>query len=199
MNLTAIVAKAFFLRRHPEAGDAFIPHLPVYKTAITEYVVATLAREAGKQLENPQLSAALEETAKLLVERSSKALPGEFANRDLEPDDICPPYWHIPPIRHGSPVPPPPDPRFRELNSSLLAGPAPDPWLEFAPRGVQEMALAVAVRDLANVTSIDKASSALKEIGEAIMKGASSRVFDDYCATPVKPHVPGTPKRAVAA
>ena len=201
MKVTAIVAKAFFLRRHPEFSDAFIPHLPVYKTAITEYVVATLAREIRKHLRNQQLAAGLEETARLLVERSSKILPEEFANDTLDPDDICPPYWHFPHIPHrGKDPQPPPDPRFTpELMGSLAANPSPDPWLEFAPTAVREIALAVAIRDLANVTSIEAASSALKAIGEHVMKEASSRVFDDYCATPVKPHIPGPPKQAVAA
>jgi len=55
---------------------------------------------------------------------------------------------------------------------------------------MKDIALAVAIRDLASVTTIAKVSSALKEVGELVTKQASGRVFDEYCGTAVKPRVP---------
>jgi hypothetical protein len=127
-------------------------------------------------------------------------LPAEFAKDSLDTDDLCPPYWGKFPI--------PPRPREDEnsqpdlwfsARSTLWAlGPSPDPWLEYAPSAIREIALAMALKDLANVTTIASASSELRKAGEALVKQASGRVFEEYCATPVKPHVPGTPHRAIA-
>jgi len=75
----------------------------------------------------------------------------------------------------------------------------PQPWLEHATAAMKDIALAVAIRDLASVTTIAKVSSALKEIGELVTKQASGRVFDEYCGTAVKPRVPVPRPRASAA
>ena len=64
---------------------------------------------------------------------------------------------------------------------------------------MKDVVLAVAIRDLASVTTIEKVSSMLKAIGEGVMKQASGRVFDEYCGTPVKPHVPVPRPTATAA
>jgi hypothetical protein len=63
---------------------------------------------------------------------------------------------------------------------------------------MKEIVLAVALRDLASVTTVGKVSSALKEVGESMAKQASSRIFDEYCGTPVKPHVPVPRPKAAA-
>jgi len=80
-----------------------------------------------------------------------------------------------------------------------LLGPDPSPWLEHATAAMKDIALAVAIRDLASVTTIAKVSSALKEVGELVTKQASGRVFDEYCGTAVKPRVPVPRPRASAA
>lgn len=200
MNITLILAKVTYLKRHPEAWDAKIPHGPVFHTPITEYVVATLVREISLNLSNREFAAKLNQTAKALVDESSKMLRFGFET-STEVDDLCPPYLQIP-----IPPPPPlgggpsPDPWFRPgpIPWQVL-GPQPDPWLETAPVAIREIALAVAIRELANITTLENVSSALKGIGESLMKEASSRAFDEYCGTPVKPHVPVPRPHATAA
>ena len=195
MNLTLILAKVTYLKRHPEAWDPVIPHGgPVFHTAISEYIVATLARQIGGQLKNRELTDKLNQTAKLLVDGSSKLL-GKDSEAALDSDDLCPPWprFRIPPPRRGDPGPQP-DPWF-----SLFEGSAAESWIESAPDAIKEIALAVAIRDLASITTIASASAAFKETGEAAMKQACNRAFDDYCGTPVKPHVPAPPKKSVAA
>ena len=200
MNITSIVAKSTFLRLHPEAWDALIPHGPVFGKAIREYVVGTLVRQIGKNLETRQFATQLDETAKSLVVASSRMLPAEFAQDSLDADDLCPPYWvkfPIPPRPRGDEESQP-DPWFSAGSTQWTLGPSPDPWLEYAPSAIRELALAMALRDLANVTTIASASSELRKAGEALMKQSSSRIFEEYCATPVKPHVPGSSHKAIA-
>jgi len=80
-----------------------------------------------------------------------------------------------------------------------LLAPDPHPWLEHASAAMKDIALAVAIRDLASVTTLEKVSTSLKEVGESVMKQASGRVFDEYCGTPVKPRVPvPRPKKTAA-
>ena len=55
---------------------------------------------------------------------------------------------------------------------------------------MNDVLLANALRQLASLTTSAKASGAFREIGESIMKGASSRLYDEYCGTPVKPRIP---------
>jgi len=117
-------------------------------------------------------------------------------------DDICPP-WHFrvpppPPPRGEGPQPDPwrfaPDPYPWHL-----LGPDASPWLEHATAAMKDITLALAIRDLASVTTIEKISSTLKEVGELVAKQASGRVFDEYCGTPVKPRVPvPRPKKTAA-
>jgi hypothetical protein len=194
MNATLILAKLTYLKRHPEAWDAKIPHGgPVFHTPITEYVVATLVREISLNLSNRDFAAKLNQTAKALVDESSKMLRSGFET-SAEVDDLCRPYLHIP-------IPPPPPPPLGGPSPDpwQMLGAQPDPWLETAPVAIREIALAVALRELANITTLENVSSALKAIGESVMKEASSRAFDEYCATPVKPRVPVPRPRATAA
>jgi len=58
---------------------------------------------------------------------------------------------------------------------------------------MNDVVLAIALRQLASLTTSARASAAIEQIGQAIMKGASSRIYDEYCGTPVKPRIP-TPK-----
>jgi hypothetical protein len=64
---------------------------------------------------------------------------------------------------------------------------------------MNDIVLAHALRELASLTSSEKASSGIRQAGETIVKAASSKLFDEYCATPVKPHVPVPNRKAVAA
>lgn len=202
MNISLIMAKVSTLRFHPEWVDGG-PGLPgpVIRTALTEYVVAGLIRDIGVNLTNREVASKLHQTARELVARSSKMLPISFET-ELEPDDLCPPYWrHFPPPPPRGDQGPQPEPwRFGPSPEPwLVAGPHPEPWLEASTPALKDIVLAVALRDLASVTSIVEVSAALKEIGETIMKQASSRVFDEYCGTTVKPHVPVPRPKATAA
>jgi hypothetical protein len=199
------LGKIDVLKYHPEWVDGG-PGLPgpVLRTAITEYIVAGLVRDIAAKVPSKQFAAALQETAKELVAESARRLPSDFASTVYDPDDICPPYWPHHPPRHvdeglstsdihvASPLPSP----------WLVSAPSPDPWLEAAVPAIRDVVLAVALRDLATVTTVAKASAALKEAGEGIVKGAASRVYDEYCGTLVKPRIPiphsKTPEAAVA-
>ncbi len=188
MHIPLIMAKVSLLRFHPEYFDGKPPGAPgpVFRTALKEYVVANLTKEIAQQLSTREHTAKLQQTAKELAAEAGRMLPAS-----LEPgDDICPP-WPFPfpiPRPHGEQGPSP-DP-WRPGPTPWLTGPQPDPWLENATASMKEAVLAVGLRDLATVTTIEKASAALKEVGEAITKQAGSRLFDEYCGTPVKPHVP---------
>jgi hypothetical protein len=197
VHISLILAKVSLLKYHPEWFDGGpIPGGPgpVFRTAITEYVVGGLVRDIAAHVTSKEVTPSLHQTAKELVAEAGRRLSVDFAS-SAESDDLCPPYWPhfpIPPRPHGDANPlsggiqvakPGPIPW-------LVSGPQPDPWLEAAAPAIRDIALAVALRDLATVTTVAKASAALKEAGEGIMKGAVSRAFDEYCGTPVKPRVP---------
>jgi len=184
MNISSILSKVSTLKFHPEWVDGG-PGLPgpVFNTFLAEYVVAGIAKEIGQKLNNRDLSEKVTQTASELVAEVARQVPGKFNVAD-EWYDICPPY----PPRPHSQGGPSPEPWF-EL-SPIVAGPHPEPWLEASTLSMQEVALAIALRDLAAVTTIEKASATFKEVGEQIMKQASARLFDEYCGTPVKPRIP---------
>ena len=209
MNISLILAKVSVLKFHPEWVDGGpIPGAPgpVFRTAIAEYVVAGLVRDIAAHVASKEFTPSLHQTAKELVAEAGRKLPIDFAST-AESDDLCPPY------RPHFPIPPRPRGDDSPLSDSmrlagpqpepwLVSGPSPDPWLEAASPAIRDIALAVALRDLATVTTVAKASASLKEAGEGIMKGAVSRAFDEYCGTPVKPRVPqphARPREAAVA
>jgi hypothetical protein len=165
---------------------------PVYRSAIANYVVAENLRDVGARLTDKSLGRQLHGIGKELVSESSKNLAADWD----EGDDICPP-WFVPHKVSGQepdpnrPWEPDPSPWMQFLK------PNPSPWLGHVTPALNDIVLAVAVRELASLTTSEKASAAMKQVGEAIVKGASSRLFDEYCATPVKPR-PVVGPRAVA-
>jgi hypothetical protein len=64
---------------------------------------------------------------------------------------------------------------------------------------MNDIVLAHALRELASLTSSEKASNGIRQLGETVIKAASNKLFDEYCGTPVKPHVPALKPKAVAA
>jgi hypothetical protein len=65
---------------------------------------------------------------------------------------------------------------------------------------MNDIVLAHALRELASITSNEKASKGIRQVGETIVKAATSNLFDEYCGTTVKVHVPvPRPKPATAA
>jgi len=75
----------------------------------------------------------------------------------------------------------------------------PEPWLAHTTPAMNDIVLAHALRELASLTSNEKASSGIKQLGETIVKAASSKLFGEYCGTPVKHHVPVPRPEAAAA
>ena len=199
MHIPSIMSKVSLLKFHPEWVDGG-PGLPgpVFRTALTEYVVAGLVREISQKLTNRELAPKLHQIGKELAIEAGRMLPAGWE----DVDDICPPWqFRIPPPPPPTGEGPSPDPwRFApDPQPWHLLGPDPSPWLEHATAAMKDIALAVAIRDLASVTTIEKVSTSLKEVGESVMKQASGRVFDEYCGTPVKPRVPAPRPKKTAA
>ena len=146
-------------------------------------LVAQLLRDISKDLKNREFAAKLYDVGRQLVSDSSQGMVAGYE----EGDDLCPPYIIL---LHFPPPPPPPDPWEKFiLNTS---------WSEELPGSMNEVTLALGIRTLASLTTSEKASSAMKQIGESIVKQAAGQVFDDYCATRVKPLVPPKPKTVAA-
>jgi hypothetical protein len=154
---------------------------PILRAAMADYAVAEVARDIGQSLSNAELGAKLVITGRELAQEASRHMVSSYD----EGDDICPPWRH--------PIPPPPDPwRFYGIS------PSPDPWKALTP-ALNDLVLATALRELASLTTSAKASALMKEIGETVVKGAASRVYDEHCGTLVKPRIPGPRREATAA
>jgi len=152
---------------------------PIFRTAIVDLVVAELLRDISVNLQNRELATKVRNIGKDLVTGSS---PGLTAGWE-EGDDICPPF-------KGGPRP------FGD--SVFLAAPQSEQWLEHAAPAMNDIVLAHGLRELASLTSSEKASSEIRQAGETIVKAASARLFDEYCGTPVK-HVPVPKPKGKAA
>lgn len=161
---------------------------PIFSTAIANYVVAEILRDISLSLKDKALATQISSIGKELAGESSKGLVAGWEDGD----DLCPPYHlHFPFPKPG----PGPDP-WRQL---LRFEPNPSPWINQVTPAMNDVLLAIAIRQLASLTTSEKASAALKQAGEGIVKSASSRLFDEYCGTPVKPHVPIPIPRRTAA
>jgi len=165
---------------------------PIFRTAIADYVVAELLRDIGAKLQDKDVAAKVHNIGKELVSGSAHGLTASWEDGD----DICPPFpWPVggPRPRGDGPVlGPRPEPW-------LGLGPQPEPWIEHVTPAMNDIVLAHALRQLASLTSSEKASNAIRQAGETIVKAASSKLFDEYCGTPVKPHVPVPRPKATAA
>ena len=156
---------------------------PIFRTSISNYIVADLLRDISANLHNRETSTKLHSIARELVSASARDLVADW-DGELDPN--------------GRPFDPFFHPRPRSLEG-LTSGPQPEPWLEHVTPAMNDIVLAHALRDLASLTSSEKASAAIKQVGEAIVKTASSKLFDEYCGTPVKPHVPKPKPKVTAA
>jgi hypothetical protein len=154
---------------------------PVFRTALTDYVVAELLRDISVNLQDRELAPKIHNIGKELVSSSSHGLAAGWEDGD----DICPPWFKGGPRPHG--------------DTLSLTAPQPEPWLEHTTPAMNDIVLAHALRELASLTSSEKASSGIRQAGETIVKAASSKLFDEYCGTPVKPHLPAPKPKAVAA
>jgi hypothetical protein len=147
---------------------------PIFRVAMADYVVAELLRGVSQNVSNQEIGARLLAVGKDLAAQSSASMAASFD----DDDDICPPWYWNGPVPHGG------------LNFQSLVEPDPHPWLQHLTPAMNDVLLANALRQLASLTTSAKASGAIKELGESLMKGASSRLYDEYCGTPVKPRIP---------
>jgi hypothetical protein len=181
---------------------------------ISDYIVAELLRRiSGKLHLHPHIRTALLSLAKELVTASSDRLIADWEEDHYQLIQLINPwYWYWP-----WPWPDPPiDPRSVLSNAlQWLVGPRPEPWgsrpqpwaLESVMEPLQayispamnDILLAHALRQLASLTSSDKINSAIKEVGETIVKTSSSKLFDDYCGTLVPHYVPRPKPKVTAA
>jgi hypothetical protein len=140
---------------------------PIFREAMADYVVAELVRGISENVANHEIGARLLAVGKDLAAQSSASMTVSFD----DDDDICPPWYWNGPVPH-------------------YFNPEPSPWLQHLTPAMNDVMLANALRQLASLTTSAKASGAIKELGESLMKGASSRLYDEYCGTPVKPRIP---------
>lgn len=186
MNLSLILEKVSFLKGVLDPnwvdGGPGQPG-PIYRTAIADYMVADVVRAISQTVSNQEIGKRLLAAGKDLAAESSRGISAGYDDGD----DICPPWYRNGPIPHHLGVGP---------ESPL--GPDPSPWFQHLGPAMNDVLLAIALRQLASLTTSAKASGAFKELGEATMKGASSRLYDEYCGTPVKPRIP-TPRPQSAA
>jgi len=151
---------------------------PIFQLATADYAVAELVQHIAVNLKSHEVSKRLRQIASDLAEAASGHLAA-----GLDDGDLCPPYRPRPPKHEPGPGP-------------LSSDPMPYLWLQTISPAMNEIVLGHALRDLASLTTSDKASSAIRQVGETLVKGASGRIFDDYCGTPVRPRP--IPRKAVA-
>jgi len=159
---------------------------PIFRTALADYAVAEILRDIGENLKDRTLGMQIRGIGKELASESSRSMVSSWD----EGDDICPPFRHFGPNPRGGPVPDP----WRELiDGGRLS------VLDHVTPAMNDVLLATALRELASLTTHEKTSSALKQAGENIVKNASSKIYDEYCGTRVKPRIPApTPHRTAA-
>jgi hypothetical protein len=154
---------------------------PIFRTAINDLAVAELLRDISVNLHDREIATKVHNIGKELVTSSSHGLVAGWEDGD----DICPPWFKGGPRPHGD---------------ISLTSPQPEPWLQHVTPAMNDIVLAIALRELASITSSEKVSSGIKQLGETIVKTASTKLFDEYCGTTVKVHVPlPRPKTATAA
>src|SRR5262245_20231924 len=109
---------------------------PIFRTAISDYVVAGLLRDISGNLQDRDLATKVHNIGKELVAGSSHGLAASWEDGD----DICPPW----PWPRGGP---------RPRGDDLVTGPQPDPWLEHTTPAMNDIVLAHALRQLASLTT----------------------------------------------
>jgi hypothetical protein len=180
MNLNLILQKVAFLHAtiNPDwvDGNPGQPG-PIFRTAIADYVVAGLLRDISRLLPAKEAAGSVRAIGRDLAASASGGLVASWE----EGDDLCPPYPFPFPHQWQFVVTP-----QQEALRVEHFGPA-----------MTNIVLAYALRQLASLTSSERASVAIQQVGQDLVKGASSQLFDEYCGTPVKPHV--QPRQASTA
>jgi hypothetical protein len=123
----------------------------IFRTAMADLVVAELLHDISVNLQDGELATKVHNIGKELVSGSSHGLAAGWEDGD----DICPP-WFMGGLRpHGE---------------ELALGPRPEPWLEHVTPAMNDIVLAHALRELASLTSSEKASNGIRQAGETIVK-----------------------------
>jgi len=180
MKTDLIMAKVSFLKHvlDPDWVDGGPGQPgPVFQPATADYAVAELVQHIAVNLKSHEVSKKLHLIAGDLADAASEHLAA-----GLDDGDLCPPYRPRPP-KH-------------EPISPLWSDPMPYLWVQTISPAMNEIVLGHALRDLASLTTSEKASGAIRQVGETLVKAASARLFDDYCGTPVRPRP--IPKKALA-
>ena len=194
IGTTLILAKTSFLRGvlDPDTvdGNPGQPG-PIYRTATANYIVAEILRDIGQELSDGTLAAQIHGIGRELVAESSKGLVAGWE----EGDGICPPWFNPLHGPRGGPTPPDPgpDPRFQLFETDRLT------LLDQVTPALNDVILASAIRELASLTTHERTSVALKQLGETIVKNASNKLYEEYCGTRVKPRVPAPVPHRTAA
>lgn len=179
MKTNYILAKVSFLKGlldpNTVDGNPGQPG-PIYSVAMADLTVAELLQHIAQNLKEQDIARKVRQIASELATTASQHVASA-----MDDDDICPPYFHHIPRPHG--VGPTPDP-WLELETD------PHPWLGKLTPAMNDLVLGVALRELASLTTSEKASAAIRQAGETLVKGLASSIFDDYCGTPVKPRPP---------
>ena len=175
MSLNLILQKVAFL--HLTINPDFVDGNPgqpgpIFRTAIADYVVAGLLRDISRLVKDKEKAGAIHAIGRELAAGASGGLVAGWEDGD----DLCPPYRF--------PFPPRPEP----WQSFFTAQPEVLRVEHFGPN-MTDIVVAHVLRQLASMTSSERANAAMQEIGQSMVKGASSQLFDEYCGTPVKPHV----------
>lgn len=154
---------------------------PTLRAGLGDYAVAEVLRDIGNSLKNTEAQTTIRTIAKELAVEATQSMAAGFEDGD----DICPPFRF-------------PRPHF--LTNELVStteGRAIS--LNHVTPVMNDLLLSVAIRQLASLTTSAKASVAMTQVGENIVKSASSKLFDDYCGTVVKVRVPGPRPKATTA
>jgi len=196
MNTTLILQNVYFLRGalNPDWFDGHPgqPGPPI-GPAISDYIVAGLLRDISLQLNNRELATTIHAIGKELASTSARSLAEDWDDKHLS-FDFWLHIWRPDPWPEPWPI----DPLSRIAHLLKTIAPRPEPWLSHTTPAMNDIVLAHALRELASLTSSEKASNAIKAAGEGIVKFASTRLFDEYCATVVHHNLPA-PKHKVPA
>ncbi len=148
---------------------------PIFHEAIGDYIVAGLLKQIAVKFSDRSVGERMHELSKQMAYHASKGL----INGWEDGDDICPPWFG--PHWHGPiPVPEPNPQPWLEADKAAAINP-----IEVAKfsQGMSELMLAGALKHLAELTTNEAFSNEIFTIGQSVVKGASDRVYDEYCGT----------------
>lgn len=153
---------------HPEwfDGRPGQPGTPL-RPAVADFLVSEIVRDVAANLKKSELTTKLHSIGKELATHASKGMMQAWDDGD----DWCGNgrlWW----LRHHWPFPPPgPDP-------------GPDPvYRQFMTQAMNDILLAHVLREVALLTNHEPSREAIREVGELIIKSASTTIYDEYCKT----------------